>query len=32
MLVNGEECEQASLGDGDVVTLGGVSFKLRLAA
>jgi hypothetical protein len=32
MLVNGEECERASLGDGDVVTLGGVSFKLRLAA
>lgn len=32
MLVNGEECAHASLGDGDVVTLGGVSFKLRLAA
>ena len=32
MLVNGEECEHASLGEGDVVTLGGVSFKLRLAA
>jgi hypothetical protein len=32
MLVNGQECEHASISDGDVVTLGGVSFKIRMAA
>ena len=31
MLVNGETTNHARLGDGDVVTLGGVGFKLRLA-
>ena len=31
MLVNGKSREHASVGDGDVVTLGGVSFRLRLA-
>lgn len=31
MLVNGRSREHASVGDGDVVTLGGVSFRLRLA-
>lgn len=30
MLINGERREHASVADGDVVTLGGVSFKLRL--
>ena len=32
MLVNGERREHARVEDGDVITLGGVSFKLRLAA
>lgn len=31
VLVNGEAREHAVVGDGDVITLGGVSFRLRLA-
>lgn len=31
MLVNGRSREHASVTDGDIVTLGGVSFRLRLA-
>jgi pSer/pThr/pTyr-binding forkhead associated (FHA) protein len=31
MLVNGKSREHASVGDGDVITLGGVSFRLRRA-
>jgi pSer/pThr/pTyr-binding forkhead associated (FHA) protein len=32
MLVNGRRCEAARIGDGDVITLGGVSFRFRQAA
>lgn len=32
MLVNGQALEHADIADGDVVTLGGVSFTFRLAA
>ena len=32
MLVNGKSRERASVADGDVITLGGVSFRLRLAS
>lgn len=32
MLVNGRSRERASIADGDVITLGGVSFTLRLAS
>lgn len=32
MLVNGKSREHASVADGDIITLGGVSFKLRLAS
>jgi pSer/pThr/pTyr-binding forkhead associated (FHA) protein len=31
MLVNGKSRERANVADGDVITLGGVSFKLRRA-
>lgn len=32
MLINGEDREHARIADGDVITLGGVSFTFRLAA
>lgn len=32
MLVNGKSRERSSVADGDVITLGGVSFRLRLAS